>query len=265
MPKGARASSSPAGVAPAPAVGIERPDGGEEAPASQEPRPQPRRFFGREGRAHPGDEDDRAPGEGLVRAGAGGVDGRELVVVLLEEVAESPEALALVVVRLERQLAVAGGEAELRLLARRARCGWPASGRAPRGASRARRRPARTIPAGSETSACRRLATTMTASVATRPSSVRPASRPKRACSATSCATSRSGSIVWTSIRDDAASVRGEELLDALLERIPLARDGPDLHRLLERVERLDRRRAERPAPVPRPVPAREVPRRRAR
>ena len=77
------------------------------------------RLVGREGDARARDDGDGAPRERIAGARRGGVDARDLVVVLLEQVAHRPEGLAIVAVHVERELAVADGEAELRLVSRR--------------------------------------------------------------------------------------------------------------------------------------------------
>ncbi len=131
------------------------------------------------GCARTGEHGDGAAIERIVRAGRGRVDARELVVVLLEQVAHAPERVALVLLRVERQLAVAHGEAELRPLAAE-----HAADRLRQGALLARL-DVHVVGGSKRSSRVRNqclspLATITTASVATRPSSARPASRPKR-------------------------------------------------------------------------------------
>ena len=104
-------------------------------------------------------------------------------------------------------------------------------------------------------------ATTTIASATTRPSGAASVSILKRFRTSSSASASVGIDVVYIELRRLGLVAR-EELLDALLERIAAAEEDPDLHGLVELMERLRRGLRERVALARRPVPARVVPRR---
>ena len=205
MPNGASAASSPVAAATGPSVASDGPIAARRVPpaGASSGAGWPRRQ--RTARADPRGWRRRTPRTGRARPRAVVSTRRQLVVVLLEQVANTPERVALVLLRVERELPVPAVKQSFafstpstpRIACVRARSSlgltWTSSEASSR-SSRVRNQ------------CLSPLATITTASVATRPSSVRPASSPKRCWRSTSCATSRSGSIQWTPIRGDAAT-----------------------------------------------------------
>ncbi len=186
MPKGARTSSSPDWSHARRRRSLDGTDRGEEAAPLQQPRAQSIRLLGRERGPWSGDDDHRAPGEWFVSVRRRGVDARRARSCPSRADRAAPRAIRARPCRgraisspcptVKQSLAFSPPRT-LRMACVSARSSrgltWTSS-------------VCSNMSCGVRNQCLSPLATTTTASVATRPSSARPASRPKRRCRSTS-------------------------------------------------------------------------------